>query len=390
MAPPEQDAAAPHHPPPPPPPPLTTTTAAATPPPKLRIHPPLLNTACPWATSEADLAALLSCAATGAVTTRTSLLGGFAHDDAAHRFVLFDPATATPVARRAADAKEEEEKKKKEEEEDVGLDGSTQAAHPGALLPAVGSVNSLGYSPVTLDEYLAMLARLSASLPARTHRKTVIVSVTGDATAVASCHGRITAAAAAPAIRFPLAMEVNLSCPNIPSAPPPAYSPSQLDAYLAALLPTPTSASASTAPVAVGLKLPPLTYDTQFADLVDALRPHGRKLSFVTATNTLGSCMVFEDDGDGNGDGAASLRGGMAGAPLHPLALGNVSSLRRLFDQSDELRHLDIIGVGGVSDGNGYRRMRRAGAAIVGLATGLGSQGVAVFDAIENDVASQW
>lgn len=377
------------------------------PPPKLSIHPPLLNTACPWATTETDLAALLSCAATGAVTTRTSLLGGFAHDDAAHRFVLFDPATTiTTTTTTAAAARRGDSVAAAAAA--VDDDGCGDDARQAEQRPAaVGSVNSLGYSPITLDGYLAILARLSGSLPAHTHRKTVIVSVTGDPPSVARCHERILLSAASSAIRFPLAMEVNLSCPNILSAPPPAYSPPQLASFLAAL-PAPAPAATATAAAAagtdtdpqprvpVGIKLPPFTYDTQFADLVHALRPFGRTLSFVTATNTLGSCLVFEDgwgrdasesDKDGNG---AMLRGGMAGAPLHPLALGNVSTLRRLFDESDELRHLDIIGVGGVIDGDGYRRMKRAGAAVVGLATGLGSRGVAVFDAIERDINSQW
>ena len=147
-------------------------------PPKLSIHPPLLNTACPWATTEADLAALLSCTATGAVTTRTSLLGGFAHDDAAHRFVLFDPATTiTTTTTTAAAARRGDSVAAAAAaavDDDVCFDDARKAEERPA---AVGSVNSLGYSPVTLDGYLAILARLSGSLPAHTHRKTVIVSL---------------------------------------------------------------------------------------------------------------------------------------------------------------------------------------------------------------------
>ncbi|KAL3952991.1 hypothetical protein ACCO45_012934 [Purpureocillium lilacinum] len=363
------------------------------PPPKLSIHPPLLNTACPGPPPRRTSPRCCPAPPRGPSPRGRVCWAGLR---TMMRRVAAAARRGDSVAAAAAAAADE----------DGDVDGYGDDARQAEERPAaVGSVNSLGYSPVTLDGYLAILARLSGSLPAHTHRKTVIVSVTGIPPSVARCHERILLSAASSAIRFPLAMEVNLSCPNIPSAPPPAYSPPQLASFLAALpAPAATATAAAAAGtdtalqtrVPVGIKLPPLTYDTQFADLVHALRPFGRTLSFVTATNTLGSCLVFEDGGgrdasesdkDGNG---AMLRGGMAGAPLHPLALGNVSTLRRLFDESDELRHLDIIGVGGVIDGDGYRRMKRAGAAVVGLATGLGSRGVAVFDAIERDINSQW
>lgn len=80
----------------------------------------------------------------------------------------------------------------------------------------------------------------------------------------------------------------------------------------------------------------------------------------------------------------------MAGPPLHPLALGNVATLRRKFDADPRLAHLDIIGVGGVYDSQGYKRMRRVGAMAVGIATALGRQGVGVFTAIEKDINSVW
>ncbi|POR38556.1 Dihydroorotate dehydrogenase (Fumarate) [Tolypocladium paradoxum] len=317
-------------------------------PPQLLFHPPLLNTACPWATTEDDIRALLCCPSTGAVTTRTSLVGGFAHDDAVHRYTFIELAGGTPVS------------------SDVGH-------------KAVGSVNSLGYSPIPLHGYISILRRLAKSLPANAARKTIIISVTGDPASVAQCYTQISLAA--PSVPFPLAMEVNLSCPNIPGSPPPAYTPSALTPYLASLPPDPV--------LPVGVKLPPFTYASQFAALVPTLRPYASRLSFITATNTLGSCLVF-DGGVGDGQGGGMLQGGMAGAPLHPLALGNVATLRRLLDETDELRHMVIIGVGGVNDGDGYRRMRRAGATAVGLATGLGSNGKRVFEDIESHVGSSW
>ncbi|KAI1490098.1 hypothetical protein F5X96DRAFT_637966, partial [Biscogniauxia mediterranea] len=81
--------------------------------------------------------------------------------------------------------------------------------------------------------------------------------------------------------------------------------------------------------------------------------------------------------------GAAMGIGGMAGPPLHPLALGNVAALRARLDARPETAHVKIIGVGGVADAAGYRRMRAVGAAAVGVASALGRRGVGVFGEIE-------
>ena len=95
----------------------------------------------------------------------------------------------------------------------------------------------------------------------------------------------------------------------------------------------------------------------------------------------------LEDDDGGAGVGAGIGRpklgddgiGGMAGVPLHPLALGNVRTLRRLLDAHPATRHVVVVGVGGVDGPAAYRRMRGVGAAFVGVGTALGRKGVDVF-----------
>ena len=70
----------------------------------------------------------------------------------------------------------------------------------------------------------------------------------------------------------------------------------------------------------------------------------------------------------------------MAGSPLHPLALGNVLTLRRLLDShAAALGHIMIIGVGGVDSREAMERMRAVGAGAVAVATALGREGVGVF-----------
>ncbi|KAH6604816.1 hypothetical protein Trco_006523 [Trichoderma cornu-damae] len=353
-------------------------------PPKLSFHPPLLNSASPWATTEAHLRALLLCPSTGAVTTRTSLLDGFPHDPERHRYAFFDPATGAPVPGTFSGPPEDS--------------NTNVVADANAQQQPLATLNTLGYSPLPLSQYLAIISSLApaaASPSASAPPKTFIISVTGSPAEIPTCHGLISAFSSS--CPFPLAMEINLSCPNIANLPPPAYSSSSLMSYLDAL--------PSETPIPVGIKIPPYTHAGQFDTLVSSLlgsesewapasaSAPASKLSFITATNTLGSCLLLDSPNSSSGyqetlpgEGI----GGMAGPPLHPLALGNVAALRRRFDADPRLRHLDIIGVGGVYNGEGYRRMRRVGASAVGIATALGRQGVQVFASLEKDINSAW
>jgi dihydroorotate dehydrogenase (fumarate) len=194
-----------------------------------------------------------------------------------------------------------------------------------------------------------------------------------DPQEVAECYTRVAALAAR--ISAPLAVEANLSCPNIANKPPPAYSGSALKEYLVALEKIPRT-------VPLGFKTPPYTYAGQFKTLIDTLCGSGTSpIDFITATNTLGSCLVLESQkGQPLLPSAAGTGiGGLAGEPLHPLALGNVATLRQLLDEHPELRHIDIIGVGGVSDAAGLARMQAVGAKVVAIGTALGREGLPVF-----------
>ncbi|KAM0723005.1 hypothetical protein Q7P37_001203 [Cladosporium fusiforme] len=325
------------------------------------ISPPLINSSNPWATTLSDLEALFECPYTGAVTTRTSLLHGFDHDDNVHQYTFFN---AHNNALTPPDAK-------------AGK----------ATSPPDASLNTLGYSPIPLATYLAVIAEIvfHSTTPLR-ETKPWIVSVTGSAEAVRESYRRIVHAQKP--LCNPLCMEVNLSCPNIPGKPPPAYSRESLEEYLSALAPVRAQSS-----VPVGIKTPPFTYHDQFQVLIDALLRTSETqcpIDFITATNTLGSSLLLSDDHGADGNPAINSPsglgiGGMAGAPLHPLALGNVKTLRFMLDQHEELKGIDIIGVGGVSDRAGFERMRAVGAKVVGVGTALGRDGVDVFESISKE-----
>lgn len=321
------------------------------------INPHLVNSANPWATTTQDLQSLFDCPRTGAVTIRTSLLSGFAHDDQIHQHTFFDPQDHSLVTRGTKDG-------------EVPSENS-------------GSLNTLGYSPIPLGKYLEIILDVasSSSLPPMTKsQKPFILSVTGSANDIRHCYREIQAAQRN--MLNPLCMEINLSCPNIPDKPPPAYSGPALAEYLTVLSSEMSDEGDTRIPT--GIKTPPYTYADQFKTLVTALLQSSQPncpIDFITATNTLGSSLLL--DGDLNGPALASASGagigGLAGSPLHPLALGNVKTIRSMLDEHQQLRDIDIIGTGGVSDGAGFRRMKAVGAKVVGVGTALGREGTSVF-----------
>ncbi|KAI9830333.1 MAG: hypothetical protein M1819_005714 [Sarea resinae] len=338
--------------------------------PLFEIRPPVLNSACPWATTLEDLRALYDCPYTGAVTTRTTTLNGFPHDPNVHQHTFFK------ISRGAAE-----------------MGQLTDASDSSSL-------NTLGYSPFNLQEYMDMIQDIVEVVDEKTPNKLFIVSVTGTPKEVAKCYTDL--------VKFRenngivVAMEINLSCPNIPDKPPPAYKGDYLFEYLyevaCAMV---AETTINYAPIAVGLKLPPFTYQGQFYEIVGALKKlkyfhSGLKdvcpINFITTTNTLGSSLVLSvySDAPAIASASGSGIGGLAGAALHPLALGNVKTLRGLLDQHEVLKDIVIIGVGGVCDGDGYRRMRSVGANAVAVATALGVQGLEVFAKIHKEEGPQW
>ncbi|MCJ1408180.1 dihydroorotate dehydrogenase [Ptychographa xylographoides] len=318
----------------------------------LDFNPPLLNSANVWATTEAELEAYYRSPYTGAVTIRTSLLDGFHHDDRIHQYRFIDTGTMTI------------------------LDEGEKAV-------AKSSLNTLGYSPVSLSRYIDIIKHIQATALAHEANgdKPVIFSVTGTPEEVQQCHELLHQEMHV-GISSSWMMEVNLSCPNITGKPPPAYNKEGIICYIRAL-------QNSNSNIPCGIKTPPYTYHSQFQDLIDSLDENvdasGKcPIDFITAVNTLGTCLVpgfFGHDSSDRTDDSSAI-GGLGGQALHPLALGNVRKLRGMLNAKPKLRHIAIVGVGGVFDHAGFQRMRDAGASAVAVGTALGIHGVSVFEKI--------
>lgn len=334
---------------------------------RLDFDPPLMNSANAWATTKKDLKALYNCPYTGAITIRTALAKGFHHDSATHQYCFFETEGHTVRGHSTE------------------VESPHQRTIPG---DPISSLNTLGYSPFSVDEYLEIIEDLLLSFHLEGKpTKPIIFSVAGSPAEVLDHYRSISHLQLdLKCISARLLMEINLSCPNIAGKPPPAYSKEELTKYLIPLL---NADPGGLGTIKVGIKTPPYTYQTQFDELISALLESSKDhcpISFITATNTLGSSLVLSDSftpalNSSTGTGI----GGLAGSALHPLALGNVATIRRMLDAHEILQPIEIIGIGGVTDAAGFERMRHVGAAAVGVGTALGVEGVAVFERIWQD-----
>ncbi|KAJ7651973.1 hypothetical protein DFH06DRAFT_1048594 [Mycena polygramma] len=315
----------------------------------LEIFPTLINASCAWASDVEQLQALYDSPHTGAVVTRTSTLGGFP-EDASHTVAFASTSTS--------------------------------------------SLNSYGYSPHKLSQYLSWIESILGVAPEP--RKPFIISVTASHPDVLrSTLSAIQALRTKSPAFTCIGIEFNSSCPNIRGSAPTGYTPAELAPLLEILAETWRADPSLT----LGLKLPPYVYAAQFVAVLDALRKFsspdmGNPIAYLACTNTLGSSLLFaEQAGGAPGDGAGAFAvptalGGLAGDALHALALGNVYSFARLLEAEDAasgLRHLVIIGIGGVTSAEAAARMRKAGAAVVGSATLFGKEGVHAFKILSGE-----
>ncbi|RMZ75065.1 hypothetical protein DV738_g5665, partial [Chaetothyriales sp. CBS 135597] len=329
------------------------------------MDPAKFNAASPWATTLEQIKELYDSPFTGAVTTRTSLLEGFTHDDSIHQYIFHSPSSSAPSNSLPGDASSSDRQR-----------NST---------PWTSTLNTLGYSPITLSEYLGhineIVGQRHLGTSITTIKKPFILSVTGTPDEIALAYALIANAAEMDE-DLRLAMEVNLSNPNVPGKSPAAYDANQLKEYLSAISDSKSTyrgrMASNEAVPRVGIKLPPYTHTAQF-EMVAAALAEARSsepgeptsvIDFVTCSDTLGSSLVLRDDGSPalNSEAGTGI-GGLGGAAIHPLALGNVATLRRLLDQSLETQDVLIIGVGGVEDKSGAERMVKVGAAAVAVAS---------------------
>ncbi|RDB29173.1 putative dihydroorotate dehydrogenase A (fumarate) [Hypsizygus marmoreus] len=315
----------------------------------IKVSPSLINTSCAWSSNLTQLKELYDSPYTGAVTTRSATLDGFPETES--NTVAFTRTT-------------------------------------------VSTINSFGYSPHPLAQYLSWVETILTTSDAP--KKPFIVSIAASdpttlRTMVQTIQSLRTKLNDTPELST-IAIELNTSCPNIHNAPPTGYTFPSLLPLLTVL----KEEYAKDESLTIGLKLPPFVHRDQFLAVLDGIKDlcipgEGDSVkcpfAFFTSTNTLGNSLLFPDQTDGEETGEFAVPtalGGVAGDALHALSLGNVYTFSQLLNNPENalLKGISIIGAGGVTSKEAAERMRKAGAAIVGSATLFGKEGVRAFEII--------
>jgi len=262
---------------------------------------------------------------------------------------------------------------------------------------SVTTINSFGYSPHPLSQYLEWIETIFAS---HHSGKPIIISIAAsDPTNLRDMLQDIQFLKAklqdqqAPPEKCKIAVEFNLSCPNIADSAPLGYIHESILPFAVVM----RDAIKGDPTLTIGCKMPPYVHQAQFTDFLKMLSSliidvNGEKrcpISFLTSTNTLGNSLLFSS----SATDPLSLfalptpLGGLAGESIHALSLGNVFTFKRLVSSQTYvgLGDLKIIGVGGVTSKAAVGRMRKAGADAVGCATLYGKEGVRAFEILSTE-----
>lgn len=153
-------------------------------------------------------------------------------------------------------------------------------------------------------------------------------------------------------------IELNLSCPNV-CVRPIVYDPERLDDFLKYMFDI-------CKPKFLGLKLPPYFIPGDHEKIANVIKKY--PIKFITCINSIPDGSIIKDNklviGPNNG------YGGLGGGPLmKAIGIANVRKFKTL------LPEMDIIGCGGISNGQDVFDYLLAGASAVQIGTTLYEKG---------------
>ncbi|MCK9249010.1 MAG: tRNA-dihydrouridine synthase [Solirubrobacteraceae bacterium] len=225
-------------------------------------------------------------------------------------------------------------------EERAGNAGEVYASRPGCAVNALGMPNrGAAFYRDALPEMVAVAHAAS---------KPLVVSVAGFDPGE---YGELAALAADAGADL---VELNLGCPNVWEDGS-QHRIASFDPELVAR----SVGAASGLDVPVGAKLSPLGDPVLLAEVADALA--GGPTAFVVTSNTFPNGLVLRPDGRPAIDVGL---GGVSGAAMRPIALGQVAQLRARLPAT-----VDVVGVGGVRSGADLDDLLSVGATAVAAAT---------------------
>ena len=168
------------------------------------------------------------------------------------------------------------------------------------------------------------------------------------------------------------AIELNLSCPNLPGKPQTGYDFEQSRILLDMIC--------AEARHPVGVKLPPYFDMPHFDMMADLLNDF--PLSFVTCINSIGNGLVIDPDSESVVIKPKQGFGGIGGDFVKPTALANIRKFYTLLDPK-----IAVIGCGGVKNGLDAFEHILCGASAVQIGTQFMREGTDCFARIAQELA---
>jgi dihydroorotate dehydrogenase (fumarate) len=170
------------------------------------------------------------------------------------------------------------------------------------------------------------------------------------------------------------AIELNLSCPNICGKPQMGYD---FDASRE-LLRKIYEQRETQNNVPIGLKLPPYLDPSLVGSMSDIIREF--PIGFATCINSVGNGLMIDIDRESTIIHPNNGLGGLGGPNIKPVALANVWMFHR------ELPNLDIVGCGGITNGDDVFEHILCGASAVQVASILMKEDVNCFDRLKSEL----
>lgn len=169
------------------------------------------------------------------------------------------------------------------------------------------------------------------------------------------------------------AIELNLSCPNVPNKPQTGYDFDE-SRYILDIV-------CKIAKQPIGVKLPPYFDMPHFEMMANVLNDF--PISFVTCINSVGNGLVIDTDNESVVIKPKDGFGGIGGDFVKPTALANVRKFYTLLNKD-----IAIIGCGGVKNGMDAFEHILCGASAVQVGTQFMREGTDCFTRIESELKS--
>ena len=223
-----------------------------------------------------------------------------------------------------------------------------------------GSINSMGLPNNGYQYYAALASELEQ------YQKPYFISVSG-----LSLEENLTIIEFLDKAENISAIELNLSCPNVPGKPQTAYDFEQTKIVLDAVMKFDKHP--------LGVKLPPYFDIIHFHQMAEILNQY--PIQFVTCINSIGNALVIDIDREEVVIKPKDGFGGIGGDYVKPTALANVRQFYTLLRKD-----IDVIGCGGVKNGQDAFEHILCGAKAVQIGTKLMQEGVDCFERISNEL----